>query len=191
MRIAFTGASSTGKSTLARLLTSDAKFRTILPEFISVDARALLASKGFGSMDNMNREQLRDFQCTYLNQKIVIEAGRDAYLTDRSFVDVAAYWLERDAEGLSECEVKEFVESCRYGARRYDLHFFFPTGLFPFTSDGYRSEEADFHKRIDAKITALIHEWEIDAVRLDMIDLETRRNAVVSTLAARAMARHD
>lgn len=95
---------------------------------------------------------------------------------------MAAYWLERDAIGLPENEVTSFVERCRRAASRYDLHIYFPDGLIPFESDGYRSGVSDFHKRVAERIQRLLDEWGLEVVCLDMVDLATRADVVVSTL---------
>ncbi|QWV92108.1 ATP-binding protein [Geomonas oryzisoli] len=182
MKVAFTGSSSTGKTTLALRLQTDPRFCILLPAFITVDARRILAERGFGSMDRMQPEELRSFQHAYLERKLALENGRDGYFTDRSFIDLAAYWLERDAAGLPASEVEAFVEICRHEANRYDLHVYFPYGLIPFESDGYRSEDEIFHQRINSRICQLLHDWGHRVVRLNAIDISERCDAVIGTL---------
>lgn len=182
MKIAFTGSSSTGKTTLSLRLHKDARFRDIIPNLLAVDARSLLESNKFKSMDKMTREEQRGFQRLYLQRKIDLEEKKNYYITDRSFIDVAAYWLERDSEGLAASNVDSYVNICRQQTSRYDLHFYFPYGLLPFESDGYRSELLYFHERIDKCIRQLLAEWSVKVINLNMVDLEERYETVMKEL---------
>src|SRR5437773_680930 len=98
MKIALTGSSSTGKTTLAHLLTDHEVLSEL--KYVTADSRALLEKMGYRSMDRMTRDQLREFQTAYLECKLNIEGNIESYITERSTVDVAAYWLVRDAFDL-------------------------------------------------------------------------------------------
>jgi len=182
MKVAFTGASSTGKTTLANTLRKDPWIKSYLPLFITVDARSMLTSRGFQSMDQMPISDRRVFQVDYLSKKLALEEGQDNYLTDRSFLDLAAYWIERDAAGLKLSNADAYVDRCRHEIGRYDIHFFFPYGCIPFKSDGYRSDNISFHARIDSRIQNLITEWNVKVVRLDAVGLTKRREIVLECL---------
>jgi nicotinamide riboside kinase len=182
MKVAFTGTSSTGKTTLSNLLQEDPWIRCHLPFFITVNARSLLLSHGYQSMDLMFPDELRAFQTEYLSRKISLEDGHDNYFTDRSFVDVAAYWMERDVGGLPLSEVEPYMERCRREAARYDIHFYFPFGVIQFESDGFRSEDIDFHLRIDVRIQKLLQEWDLAVIKLETPDLIERGEIVLSHL---------
>lgn len=182
MRIAFTGSSSTGKTTLAKKLQDDTRFCGLSLEFVTVDARKLLEELGFKSMDLMIPEGKIKFQTAYLEKKLVLEDGRDNYFTDRSFIDVASYWLELDKTRLPASDIDSYIECCRQEVGRYDLHFYFPYGLFPFESDGYRSEQFALHERIDSRICQLISEWGCKVVSLDAKDLGLRCDVVIEAL---------
>jgi nicotinamide riboside kinase len=170
MKIALTGASSTGKTTLARSLMNESEFCRHVDAFLTTNARGLLERMGHKHMDLMRREELLQFQRDYLAQKQQMEEGRDRYLTDRSFVDVAAYWLRRDAIELGPEQQAEVVEVCRVAAQRYDLHVYCPFGLVGFESDGYRSENQQHHREIDAQIASFLSEWGVRFIKLDTID---------------------
>ncbi|MFZ0943940.1 MAG: ATP-binding protein [Syntrophobacteraceae bacterium] len=189
MKIAFTGTSCTGKTTLSYLLREEPWVKSHLPLFITVDARSLLTSRGFQSVDRMSPHELRDFQTEYLSKKIHTEDGQDNYITDRSFVDVAAYWIERDAEGLPLSDVEPYVERCREEVKRYDTHFYFPFGIIQFESDGFRSEDLDFHTRIDLRIQKLLKEWNLRVETLNSRNLLERREIVTAYL--RDLWRHN
>lgn len=174
MKIAFTGTSSTGKTTLANRLMALPSFVEIVGEFVKEDARSLLRSLGHTSMDDMSRSELRTFQELYLEQKSTNERRRNRFLVDRSYADVAAYWLVRDSFDLPKEKQRSFERRCCELAQGYDLHVYFPFGQIPFRSDGYRSEDLDFHRRIDEKIHELLQEWDLTLIEISSSDLDSR-----------------
>lgn len=174
MRLAITGSSSTGKTTLAKLLVEAPRIGDILRRFISADARSLLTELGHKSMDRMSRAELREFQLAYFERKKLVEDDLSHFVTDRSFVDVAAYWLERDTFDQSRAERERLLEPCRQLADRYDLHVYLPFGLLPFRDDGYRSNDMMLHRRIDARIRLLLNEWNLRHVTLETTVLDER-----------------
>lgn len=182
MRIALCGSSSTGKTTLAIRLMENGEFRNLIPQFITTDARKLLKQGGFTSMDLMTQDQLRDFQLEYFQRKMNLENEQSAFLTDRSFVDVAAYWTERDMEGAEEDEINVLIAPCRERARTYDIHFFLPFGVIPFSADGYRSSDLNLHKRIDRRIRALLIEWKLPFAVMDFSGIDDRAEMVFEWL---------
>ncbi|HLL00425.1 MAG TPA: ATP-binding protein [Myxococcaceae bacterium] len=188
MMIALTGSSSTGKTTLSDSLMKEAEFRTHVDSFLTTDARSLLRDMGHTSMDKMRRDELQWFQRTYLKRKQEIEAGQRRFLTDRSFVDVAAYWLRRDAMGLEASEIEPVVNACREGASKYDLHIYCPFGVFPFKPDGYRSDNVAHHQEIGEQIAELLKDWGVKFITLDTPDHSERIARVleaIRSLAAR------
>jgi len=182
MKIAFTGTSSTGKTTLAVRLIKNPEFTSKVPEFVAVDARALLDELGFRSMDKMTRGQSREFQQLYFRRKIEIESGRESFLTDRSFVDIAAYWVCRDTFDLSEAEQRLLLDPCRHATKKYDIHFYFPSGLIVFEHDGYRSDDIEFHMRIDRCILRYLVEWQIPYVTIVESDINKRIETVLGVV---------
>ncbi|WP_434347629.1 ATP-binding protein [Myxococcus virescens] len=184
MKIALTGASSTGKTTLADSLMKEPDFRRQVDDFLTTNARGLLARMGHKSMDRMRRDELLKFQREYLAQKQQMEVGQERYLTDRSFIDVAAYWLRRDAIELGPEQREEVVDACRVAARRYDLHVYCPFGVVGFKSDGYRSEDLRHHREIGEQIASFLSEWGIRFITLDTADHEERVARVLSEVRA-------
>lgn len=180
MRIAFTGACSTGKSTLAESITSDSTLLAKAGIFITADARRILRELGHTNVDAMSIEEKRQFQFAYLERKLLLELGRTHYFTDRSFVDLASYWIEYLGGTLSDQD--EYIAQCRSAATRYDAHFYFPSALIPLQSDGYRSTDEASRTRTDVIIKEILQAWNIPAVELSILDLDTRRAQVAEVL---------
>ena len=180
MKLTLTGSSSTGKTTLALELSK--RPNPSIPKFVSADARTLLDEMGHHRMDRMTREELQEFQLVYLERKLALEAQCPSFITERSTVDVAAYWLVRDAFDLPEAKRNSYVERCRIHSLSYDLHVYLPFGVIPFVFDGYRSEDISFHEAIDNQIKMLLEEWGIYYMTLDTIDLRSRVETVVAAI---------
>ena len=182
MKIALTGASSTGKTTVAEHLFRETDFRKLVSQLIQVDARKLLRTMGFRSMDTMSRQELRRFQIEYFNLKHKTEKGQQDFLVERSFVDVAAYWLQRDTFDLSIDEQNRLLIPSKRESRKYDIHFYFPFGLIQFQADGYRSKQIEVHKKIDRQIEFFLDEWNIEHIILTSTDIEERVAIILNAL---------
>jgi nicotinamide riboside kinase len=182
MRVALTGSSSTGKTTLAKKLLEVPEFRVHVDKFLTTNARGLLDEMGHHSMDRMRPDDRRSFQRAYFRKKQEMEEGQDRFVTDRSFVDVAAYWLRRDAPDRSPEEQAELVRPCSVAAQRYVLHVYCPFGVLQFEPDGYRSEDLKHHQEIDAQTTTFLKDWGLRFVTLDTPSLDERVERVLQEL---------
>jgi predicted ATPase len=185
MRIAFTGASSTGKTTLALALEAEREFAVVAPARLNVDARRLLLNLGFTSgIDSMSREDRRAFQRRYFTEKRQNEDGRTDYFTERSFVDIAAFWIDTstDPDELTS----DFVNECEMAARWYDLHVYLPVGVIPLEADGLRSNSAAYHSAIDSSVRRLLQRWRLRYVELRDPAIGTRVGQVLQALGERS-----
>ncbi|NUQ77828.1 MAG: AAA family ATPase [Polyangiaceae bacterium] len=185
MKIAFTGTSSTGKTTLVRSLMKAPDFTKHVSRFLTADARALLEELGFHSMDSMSRDQLRTFQLRYFSRKQQIEQNQDHYVTDRSFVDVAAYWVQRDTLEIP-AERNRLVLPCLGEAKKYDIHFYIPYGSIDFEPDGYRSNDLRFHQRIDRQILEFLKEWQLPYIQIQPPNHDERIKIVLDYIRHKA-----
>jgi nicotinamide riboside kinase len=158
----------------------DARFARYDLRYLGTDARSLLTERKIRNVDDMSEQQRTDFQQVYFRKKSTLERSFERFVTDRSFVDVAAYWIEYT--GRTD---DAFVSQCEYESKNYDVHLYFPPGVISFESDGYRSADAEVHRRIDESIVRLLHRWRIDAITLMKIDIEDRLNEVLHRLEAR------
>jgi nicotinamide riboside kinase len=185
VRIAFTGAGSTGKTTLARAITLDTRLAAAIGPFVTTDARAILAASGHTGVDGMSAVERLRFQHSYLDRKLALEVGRDEYFTDRSFVDLAAYWLEYTGGSLPTED--EYVKRCKQAVTRYNAHIYFPVGLLPLELDGWRSTDSESRARTDRNIRAILKDWGISPIVLDTLDLATRLSRVAKLLPPEAL----
>lgn len=170
MRIALSGASSSGKTTLA------SAYAKCAPNLIqmNVDARKLLDRMHMRHVGAMTPQAYAIFQRRYISAKIRNERRLDNYLTERSFVDAYAYWVFHCNEIAEERENRQVQKICEKFARRYDLHFFLPYGLVPHDDDGYRHKNPAYHKLISNSILEILQSWRLTFVCLDTPNLEER-----------------
>jgi nicotinamide riboside kinase len=181
MRIAFTGTAATGKTTLIKELFNCSEFDQFKLAFLTTDARSILSSLGFKQMDLMTKEQTIFFQKLYFEKKQKTESNAVDFIVDRSFVDVASYWLVRDCNNDISLAKEIIDDACKF-SKKYDLHFYFPHGIIPFEDDGYRSKNEFQRKQIDEQIKLFLEEWGIKYVQLDAFDLNERVKIVINEL---------
>lgn len=171
MKIAFTGTSSTGKTTTALRLEhsgilSGLGLRLLRPP----DTRRGLRKKVSALLDT---EKI-DFQSQRFNDKIGLEANVDNFLVERSFVDLLAYRY-LIAPSPSNAEIAQHINL----AKNYSLHFFFPYGVIPYEEDGFRPDE-EYSLQISTKIQEIMEFYKIPYISLKNSSLESRCD-IIST----------
>jgi hypothetical protein len=187
LRLAITGASSSGKTTLSKALMHDARFFPLVDALIPERARTLLENCGYVSFDEMSREELRDLQRQLFTLKLEEESRINRYLVDRSFVDMAATWIERDTFDQPKNAQDELVIPCRREAKKYTLQFYLPAQSLAFEHDQVRESDISLHRRIDTRIRQYLEEWQLQYVFIQSTTLEMRVNEVCSELKRRGV----
>ena len=182
MKIALCGASSTGKTTLAIKLLENPFIKDFVSKLISVDGRQLLDLMGCNKMDKMNGNQTKEYQFKYFRNKIKSEYNQSNFITDRSYIDIASYWIVRDTFDASEKEQNKLLGPCRKLSNSYDLHFYMPFGLIEFEKDGYRPESIAFNQKIDKQIKLFLEKWDILHCKIEAVDIRERVETVITTI---------
>lgn len=182
MKIALTGSTSTGKTTLANELMKDFRIKEKLEIVLNADARSIIRELGCKSMDLMTREQNREFQMLYFIKKKKMENNLDDFLVERSFVDIAAYWLIRDTYDLNIDEQNKLLLPCYEESKKYDLHIYLPFGLIPFEDDGYRPSNIEFNKKICRQTKKFLTEWNLKYIEIKTDDLKQRTDIVTKEI---------
>ena len=151
-RIALTGASGTGKSTLATNLAAHLK----LP-LNPVGSRSVAESMGFASPYDVDKAGMRgEFQRNLILQTIGWEFRHDEFVTDRTLLDNLAYTALHDVASVSE----ELLFSCFSGMSRYTHIIHCPVDVFCNPGgDPQRVQEIAYHQVFDAVLTGLFDRW--------------------------------
>lgn len=187
MRVAISGSSSTGKSSLIDALERAGVLTCFRLSQIKTDERQLLEGMGTPDTARMTASQLRAFQKEFLRRKILNESGRDDFISEHSFIDIAAYWLQRDVVSSEfACGEDDVLEVCRAHAAWYDIHFYLPFGSIPFVPDGYRSLDMTLHRSVANKIEVLLDQWHVRYRGVRAAVLEDRVDEVAKTLKGMA-----
>lgn len=152
MKIALTGTSSTGKTQLMAGLVTELANNGIVLNICSVDTRALITARGLQEDIKDAKGAQKDFQDELFRLKVNTESSHDSFISDRSFIDLAAYYLARCDP--SDSYAIRYRSMCINEALRYDLHIYLPIGRIPFVADGFRPERDDFNVKVDG----LLHE---------------------------------
>lgn len=151
MRIALTGSSSTGKTTLLEDLMGTSFFQD--NEYISVqiDTRSILNEMCLrADSAGCTPEEMRKFQWRILEEKQAKEAKAASFITDRSYLDLAAYWLAR--VNKIDQETASYLNACIAAAARYTTHIYLPLGRIPFKNDGFRPANPSFLQKVSDEI---------------------------------------
>ena len=111
IRVQFAGPSGVGKTTLSKWFEEQFKV-----EFISGSVSDLLPS----TKEELHKDMLshdkkdlytQDYQILNLRNKLF--ATKESYVSDRSFLDSAAYFMYKQADTIPQCELEHFFELCK------------------------------------------------------------------------------
>jgi hypothetical protein len=164
-RIAFSGCSATGKSTLAGHF-AEALNLPINP----VGARSVAAELGFSSPYDVDKAgQRAHFQQLLLMKKLQWEASHESFITDRTPLDNLTYTALHDVHSITESQ----LAATRLGMKRYTHVFFCPmSAVFNPGDDAARVKERTYHELYEvmlrgllAQVAHVIYVWESDSNR--------------------------
>lgn len=164
-KVMFLGFSGSGKTTLANKLVEEGF------TFISGSMSDLLpATKGEKHKDMLSHESkdlaLQDYQLLNLRNRAFNEAsknGLDRLVSDRSFVDNAAYFIYKQAGKLPQCEVEQFISMCRQCLAKHCTHLVF----LPFTKDTFKEWVIEDN---DKRILNQYFQWTISQIMSMALD---------------------
>lgn len=190
MKIAFTGAGGTGKTTLATYISE----KWGVPYVGSV-ARAVAKQLGVESeaqQNSMTPEALLHFQQSvyYTRKSGLLEVP--AFVTDRLALDNYVYGLRRCGAALTDEVRTEWEKGAIEDLYAMDLVFYCPMGLFATANDGMRQTDVAHQYLIDSAIYGLLCKHAFDRQSghvyvVNMADLE-RRKKYVDALCSEVIA---
>jgi nicotinamide riboside kinase len=181
-RIMFVGPSGIGKTTLAQAVAK----KYDIP-FISGSMSDLLpATKGVSHNEilSLGSEAMykSDFQLLNLRNKLFRD--KENFVTDRSYVDLAAYFWYKQSKNMPECEMEHFFCQCKeLMENQCDLAIFLPLSLstyheWPMEDNKKRIMNRFFQVQISSLMSELLANWEIPTVCVENLDFCTRLNQI-------------
>ena len=142
----FAGPSGVGKTTLAKQI-----YQGSLPYVSGSISDLLPQTKDIPHKDMLSRDsktlQIEDYQVLNLRQKVYKDIEGDLS-SDRSFLDLAAYFIYKQADKIPQCEVEHFLNLCSMCNIQQCTHLIF----IPFTMEMFNNWVIeDNNKRITSK----------------------------------------
>lgn len=154
-RIAFMGASGTGKSMLAKWICD----RYGIP-FNNVGSRAVAEQLGFESPYDVDIAGKRpEFQHTLQTAKIMFEKEHGCFVTDRTTFDELAYSYMHDFHNnqLGKTVTESYLNAAVEHMHRYDIVFFCPIYAFQnLDGDPKRKSHKRYHEMHEVLIRGLL-----------------------------------
>lgn len=174
LRIAFCGASGTGKTTLAKYLEGTRGL-----EFNPVGSRSVSKMMGFDSPYDVDAAGKRgEFQKRLVIEKRKWEDAHESFVVDRTTLDNLAYTMFHDIH----CIDTELLDRVVEGMKRYTHIVYCPVHAFiNHAGDAQRVDSEAYHALYDVTIKALIDRYRAPETKFTILqssDLEQRRGIV-------------
>ena len=182
-KIGITGTHGGGKSTLAGLLAGAINHDLIVEKVYST-AIAL----GYKGPSFIPPEAMALFQWEVLVAQAEAEGRMNDFITDRTFLDFAAYWILNTGV-FTGPEWGNYTALCARRARAYDIIFYVPPNSKGCEENGKRFTHGV--TIIDEVIRRYIREWGLDekVVKLTSDDPQARLAEVMAALDLRGLIR--
>lgn len=152
LRIAFSGASGTGKSTLAVAIADHYKI-----EINPVGSRSVSQAMGFASPYDVDKAGQRAvFQRRLLAEKVAWERVHDSFVVDRTTLDNLTYMIMHDSSALDE----EMLSETLVGLARYTHVVYCPVDAFQnLDDDPARVKDKAYHAVCDGMVRGFLAKW--------------------------------
>lgn len=167
MRIAFTGAHCTGKTTMLKDICQMAVKESLEIGYISEVARRII-NKGYP----LNMDANIDSYVHYINDQLLAESEKmdkyDIFISDRTLLDPVAY--ARVNSRLPRPYIPQYFIDMMQSvwlleSKRYDLYVYFPIE-FELEMDGIRPSDEEYRHDIDKEILSILNENNINYVKV-------------------------
>ncbi len=176
MRLAFCGASGTGKTTLARWFEKAGGI-----PFNPVGSRTTAKEMGFDSPYDVDKAGKRaEFQLRLQSGKMKWENEHDSFVTDRTSFDELVYTVLHDVKAVDE----RFLDRVLSHMQRYTHIVYCPVSVFCNVSDDLiRVQDATYQRVFDLTLVGALATWSPKSLLvLDEKGVEERIARVVSYL---------
>lgn len=171
IRLAFAGASGTGKTTLAQWASE-----TFDLPFNPVGSRSVAKSMGFDNPYDVDKAGKREeFQRKLVAEKRAWEDAHDSFVVDRTTLDNLVYTMMHDVHAID----RSLFESVIEGLGRYTHIVFCPMVIFfDLGGDPNRVADHTYHELYDEVVRALLRRYmpyHVHLATLRKHDLDARK----------------
>lgn len=155
LKVNFTGVSGVGKTQISKWLANElnisfisGSYSDLVPQTKNIPHRDMI-------LKTAEEIQAQDTQVLNLRNKLF--ASHDAYVSDRSYLDSAAYFINKLSHRIPECEVENFLEICRALTGVQISHLIF----IPFTYDYVKNWQMEDNSK---RVLNRYYQWEVSTI---------------------------
>jgi len=153
MRIGISGAGSTGKTTVMRMVAEKLNM-PMLPSVV----RGVFARHGLNEKDQLNMlpSEAWELQHEIFEARIAAEHATPSFISDRTLVDHMAYCLFRASGAIPDEASDVYMEIMRDSVKAYDAIFFLrPLNVITTKEDGFRQNGKGYEIAMDILMRGL------------------------------------
>lgn len=189
-RIMFVGPSGIGKTTLAKFIETkygipfiSGSMSDLMPDTKEMHHAEFLHQK-CGELIN------KDYQLLNLRNKLFKD--KETFVTDRSYVDLAAYFIYKQSTNIPECEVDAFLDICKdLTVQQCDLLIYLPLSMYhmkewPMEDNKKRIINRYYQAQMSDIMGNLLTQWStlsvIDILLVPQLDFYDRIHMIMSRL---------
>lgn len=189
-RIMFVGPSGIGKTTLAKFIETkygipfiSGSMSDLMPDTKEMHHAEFL-HQGCGELIN------KDYQLLNLRNKLFKD--KETFVTDRSYVDLAAYFIYKQSTHIPECEVDAFLDICKdLTVQQCDLLIYLPLSMYhmkewPMEDNKKRIINRYYQAQMSDIMGNLLTQWSIlsviDILVVPQLDFYDRIHMIMSRL---------
>lgn len=189
-RIMFVGPSGIGKTTLAKFIETkygipfiSGSMSDLMPDTKEMHHAEFLHQE-CGELIN------KDYQLLNLRNKLFKDKG--TFVTDRSYVDLAAYFIYKQSTNIPECEVDAFLDICKdLTVQQCDLLIYLPLSMYnmkewPMEDNKKRIINRYYQAQMSDIMGNLLTQWSIlsviDILVVPQLDFYDRIHMIMSRL---------
>lgn len=189
-RIMFVGPSGIGKTTLAKFIETkygipfiSGSMSDLMPDTKEMHHTEFLHQE-CGELIN------KDYQLLNLRNKLFKD--KETFVTDRSYVDLAAYFIYKQSTNIPECEVDAFLDICKdLTVQQCDLLIYLPLSMYnmkgwPMEDNKKRIINRYYQAQMSDIMGNLLTQWStlsvIDILVVPQLDFYDRIHMIMSRL---------
>lgn len=159
-KINFTGVSGTGKTTLAKWIEEEFNVPFLSGSYSDLVPNTKNMPHSDMIIQDAKTIYEQDFQVLNLRNKLF--SSHDNYVSDRSYLDSAAYLINKLSHRIKECDTENFLEICRVLTVKQITHLIF----IPFDENYLKKWEIeDNHKRVLNRY----YQWEVSELMFSIL----------------------